>query len=235
MHKKIGDILNNIQKNLTERFHDNIKALILYGSWAKGTAKIDSDIDLVAIFDELNKETEKSLDDTVRNLDKERSIAIVSSSLEDFQKEKIPLFTAVKGEGRIIYGDVDLSINPEAPEVKYSEFFERSYQWESGKIRIAEELLEKDLTSGIAELCFVASKHSVQAALAMRGEGYSSKMAVLLPLAERYFGKEITVPFKKLFELYVRSEYGLEFLTEEEAKLAVDCAKKILQVYSFNQ
>lgn len=233
--KGIEEILDRIQRSLVERFPDNLSCLILYGSWAKGTAKRDSDIDLLAIFNPLDKEMRKALDDIERNFVGERNITLVPSSVEDFKKEKIPLFTAVKTEGKVIYGDMDLSINPETPEVKYSEFFERSYQWESGKIRIAEELLEKDLTSGIAELCFVASKHSIQAALAMRGEGYSSKVAVLLPLTERYFGKEIAEPFRKLFRLHIKSEYGIEFLTDEEAKLAVDCAKKILQVYSFHR
>lgn len=231
--KGIEEILDRIQRSLVERFPDNLSCLILYGSWIKGTARKDSDIDLVAIFDGLDKETQKSVDDIVRGLDQERSITIVSSNLEDFRKENLPLFTAVKGEGKVIYGDVDLTINPEPPEIKYSEFFKRSREWESQKIKIAEELLEKDLASGIADLCFVASKHSIQAALAMKGEGYSSKMAILLPLAERYFGKEIAEPFRKLFELYIKSEYGLGFLNEEEAKLAVEYARKILQVYSF--
>lgn len=231
--KGIEEILDRIQRSLVERFPDNLSCLILYGSWIKGTARKDSDIDLVAIFDGLDKETQKSVDDIVRGLDQERSITIVSSNLEDFRKEKLPLFTAVKGEGKVIYGDVDLTINPEPPEIKYSEFFKRSREWELQKIKIAEELLEKDLASGIADLCFVASKHSIQAALAMKGEGYSSKMAILLPLAERYFGKEIAEPFRKLFELYIKSEYGLGFLNEEEAKLAVEYARKILQVYSF--
>ena len=52
-----------------------------------------------------------------------RNVTLVPSSLEDFQKEKIPLYTAAKKEGEIIYGDVDRSIKPEPPEINYSEFF----------------------------------------------------------------------------------------------------------------
>ena len=36
--------LEKLKKNLAERFRDNIKCLILYGSWAKGTARQDSDM-----------------------------------------------------------------------------------------------------------------------------------------------------------------------------------------------
>ncbi len=35
--------------------------------------------------------------------------------------------------------------------------------------------------------------------------------------------------FKKLFNLYIKSEYGIEFLTKEEAKLSIEYAKDILK------
>jgi len=228
----IKDILEKIKKNLAKRFRDNIKCLILYGSWAKGTAKQGSDIDLLAIFAKRDKETRKSVNDIVNNIETERSITVLSTSLEDFQKEKIPLYTAVKKEGKVIYGNTDLSIHPEPPEIKYSEFFKESREFESRKIKIAEELLEKDMGYGITDFCFVASKHALQAALAMKGEGYSSKVAVLLPLARKHLGKEIAEAFRKLFELYTKSEYGMESLTEEEAMHALEHAKEILRVYN---
>lgn len=227
----IKDVLEDIKKNLTERFRENIRCLILYGSWAKGLAREDSDIDLLVVFEAMNKETGKVIHEIESHIDGERNITIVPTNLEDFRKERLPLFTAVKREGKVIYGDLDLSINPESPKIKYSEFFKRSFEFESQKVRIAEELLEKDLASGVADLCFVASKHAIQAALAMKGVGYSSKMIILLPLTEKYFGKEMAEAFKKLFHLYIKSEYGLEFLTDEEARLVVKCAREILEVY----
>ena len=231
VQRTIKDILKKIQKYLLERFQGNLKCLILYGSWAKGTAKSTSDIDLLAVFRKVDGDTEKSMYDIVRSIDTERSVTIIPTSLEDFQKERLPIYTAVKREGRLIYGDIDLSINPEPPEVKYLEFFERSRKFESMKVKIAEELLEKDLTTGIAELCFVASKHAIQAALAMKGEGYSSKISVLLHLAKKYLGKDIASVFRRLFELYIKSEYWMEFLMDEEVRLAIKYAKVIQKVY----
>ncbi len=230
----IKDILEGIQKELSERFKNNFRSLILYGSWAKDTARTDSDIDLLAVFGRLEKETGKSMYDIAGSADTEKSITIIPTSLEDFQKEKLPLFTAVKREGKLIYGDADLSINPEPANVKYSEFFRNSYRFESQKVRIAEELLAENLASGIAEFCFVASKHAIQAALSMKGEGYSSKVLVLLPLAEKYLGREIASVFKSLFRIYIKSEYGMESLADEEAKLAIKYAKKIMGVYQLN-
>jgi len=208
--------------------------LILYGSWAKGTASTDSDIDLLALFARVTKETGKSIYDIARSSDTERSITIIPASLEAFKKEKLPIYTAVKREGKVIYGEADLSINPEPATVKYSDFFRNSHRFESQKIRIAEELLEKNLVSGIADFCFLASKHAIQAVLAMKGEGYSSKVSVLLPLTQRYFGGKIASAFRKLFGLYIKSEYGMEFLTDEEAKLAIKHAEKIMRVYQLD-
>jgi predicted nucleotidyltransferase len=227
--EEIKEILNKVRENLAEKFRDNLKCLILYGSWAKGTARENSDIDLLAIFDRLEPEVRKAIHKMVWDAD--RDITIEAASLDDFREEKLPLYTAIKREGEVIWGEVDRSILPTAPEVKYSEFIIRSHEFESSKIKIAQELLEKDLISGIAEICFVASKHAIQAALAMKGQGYSSKIAVLRPLAERYFGKEIAEAFRKLFGLYIKTEYGLEFSTNEEAKLAVEYSKEILKVY----
>jgi len=66
-------------------------------------------------------------------------------------------------------------------------------------------------------------------ALAMKGLGYSSKVAVLLPLAKEHLGSDVADRFKRLFDIYIKSEYGMEFLTEDEARLAVECAKEILR------
>lgn len=121
------------------------------------------------------------------------------------------------------------------PHIKYAEFFERSKEFEMQKVKIAEDILSEHPDYGTAELCFVASKHAIQSALAMKGIGYSSKVTVLLPLTKEHLGKEIVEAFKKLFDLYTKSEYGIEFLTEEEARLAIEYAKKILEVYNMIQ
>ncbi len=68
-------------------------------------------------------------------------------------------------------------------------------------------------------------------ALAMKGLGYSSKIAVLLPLAEKHLGEDVAKAFKRLFELYAASEYGIESLTSERSNLAIEYAKKVLAVY----
>lgn len=77
----------------------------------------------------------------------------------------------------------------------------------------------------------MASKHAVQAALAMRDRGFSSKMKVLLPLAKKYFGKQTSLKLQKLFELHKRSEDDLAGITMKDAKLAMRYARDVLKVY----
>ncbi len=229
----IRDILKAIKKDLIERFGDNLVCLILYGSWAKGTARKDSDIDLLCVFNKVDKDTRKALHEIEKDFNYENSITIAPTSLEEFQKEKIPLYTAVKREGIIISGNVDLKLNAEPPHIKYAEYFKKSKEFETKKVEMAEDILREHPSYCTADLCFVAAKHAIQMALAMKGAGYSSKLVVLLPLAEEYLGKEIADAFRKLFTLYIKSEYLMEFLTEEEAKQAIDYARKVLTVYEF--
>lgn len=53
--KKINKIIHELSKLIKEQFPD-LKGLYLYGSQAKGGSHKDSDIDLVAIFDEVSRE-----------------------------------------------------------------------------------------------------------------------------------------------------------------------------------
>jgi len=53
--RKIQKIIDELIKLIKEQFPD-LKGLYLYGSQVKGTAHKDSDIDLVAIFEETSRE-----------------------------------------------------------------------------------------------------------------------------------------------------------------------------------
>ncbi len=231
MVNRIASLLKTLIKILKAEFKENLKCVILYGSWAKGTAKEDSDIDLIAIFRKVDNKTRRKLYEIIERGSEERSITIIPASIEDFRKEKLPLFTAVKREGVVIYGDIDLSINSTPPSEKYKEFFKKSEEFEKSKVKIAEEIFRNNPEFTPVDMCFVASKHAIQIALAMKGVGYSSKVKVLLPLAEEHLGKEIANTFRKLFNLYVKSEYKLEFLSKEEMETVLKCAKRIMKVY----
>jgi predicted nucleotidyltransferase len=231
----IENILKTVKERIEKKSGDNLRCLIIYGSWAKGTAKKDSDIDLLALFNRLDSHIREFLYKIKSEIDSEKMVTIVPASIEEFQKEKIPLYTAVKREGKILSGNVDMTINPEPPHKKYAEYFEKSKKFETEKVEIAERILKEHPDHNPIDLCFVASKHAIQMALAMKGLGYSSKVSVLLPLTKKHFGDKLAEKFKKLFELYIKSEYELELLSEDEARCAVEYAKEILQLYSLRQ
>jgi len=223
----IQTTLEKIRDKLVERFGTHLECLLFYGSWATGTAREDSDIDLLAVLNEENPSAGKFIADM--SWVDDREISLVVCTEDEFRNERVPLYTAVKLEGRIIWGDIDRALNPEPPGVKYAEFFQKSREFESRKLEMAEKLLEEDFLFGIPEICFVAAKHALQTALAIKGEGYSSKAAVLLPLVRRHFGPDIAKRFQKLSDMYGRAEFSLESVSWEEAKEAIHLAYKVFE------
>jgi predicted nucleotidyltransferase len=49
----VENILNELKKNLEEEFKKNFTGLVLFGSFAKGTQKLNSDIDILLTFNNL--------------------------------------------------------------------------------------------------------------------------------------------------------------------------------------
>ena len=228
--------IKKIIKILKEKFKNNLCAIIFYGSLVKGKAKKDSDIDLIAIFKRKNEKLNFKVSKIIDKLEIEKEISLISVSVEDFHREKIPLYTAVKKEGKIVYGNIDLSLNPQSPLIKYKEFFSSSREFEMHKIETAKELFKRKIYSGIPEFCYVAAKHSFQAGLAMKDAGFSSKFCVLLPLVQKYFNKKFADSFKKLFKLYTKSEYQLEDLKSREYLQTIKLAENILkEIYCYTE
>lgn len=232
---RLRDILEKAKKQFSEQFRENLHALILYGSFATGAARADSDVDFLAVFETIDGDVESRAQKLVKSLAGSKHISLVVASRADVEKETEPLYTAVKLEGRVICGSADLAVSPEPPELKYAEFFRKSAECESSKIRIAEEILISGRSAGVIELCFIAAKHAVQAALAMHGAGYSSKLPVLLPLAERHLGPDIAAAIETLNELYVKAEYRMVPLTHDEVGMAPALARKTFKVYRLFQ
>lgn len=229
----IPNEIKKIRKQLLKGGLRNVKAVILYGSLAKGTAREDSDVDLLAVYRRRDKKARQFIDEALRSVNMDRDFTVVHASLKDFAKEKMPVYTSAKKDGKIIFGDVDLSLSKIPPPVRYSGFFKISRDFESRKIELAQKLLADGMTNRAADYCFIASKHAIQAALAMRGKGFSSKMDILMPLAKERFGKEIASKFQKLFRIYKKSENIFADITKKDAKSAVKRARDVLKVYDY--
>jgi len=229
--QKITKEIEDILRALKAKFENNFLALILYGSWVKEKAREDSDIDLLAIFKRVDKDVTKRISEISSDIEvqHERNITLLPVRAGDFEIEKLPLFTAAKREGIVVSGNIDLKQNPKPPEVKYKDFFKKSLEFESKKVEIAKRMLQDGLPSGVFALCFVASKHLLQAGLAMKGVGFSGKVKILLPLVEEHFGSKVASSFKRLFSFYVKMEYQFQLLDKDEATLAIEDANRVIK------
>jgi predicted nucleotidyltransferase len=48
---KIRDILRQLREGLAEMYGERLRGLVLFGSWARGDAEEDSDIDVAVVLD----------------------------------------------------------------------------------------------------------------------------------------------------------------------------------------
>jgi predicted nucleotidyltransferase len=87
-------------------YRKKLKKIILYGSWARGEANENSDIDIAVVLDgKINpsKEIERMIGlITELNLKYDVLISVYPVSLKDYMKVKSPLLMNIKKEGKEI-------------------------------------------------------------------------------------------------------------------------------------
>ena len=104
MPDKIKEILRELKKGLVELYGDQLKAVYLFGSFARGEGKLpDSDIDVMVVLKgELNhREQDKRSRDLVASLSLEND-ALISTKLVSetkYAESKMPLYINVRREG----------------------------------------------------------------------------------------------------------------------------------------
>ena len=103
---KYKSVLLEVKQVLTELYGDQLKNIILYGSYARGDQKQDSDIDLAIIlkgnihpFKEIDRIIDQIYDIELKyNL----LISVHPISEKKFENEKNPFLQNVKEEGVLI-------------------------------------------------------------------------------------------------------------------------------------
>ena len=100
---QIQHILKEFRQKLEQVYGPRLKEIILYGSWARGTAAADSDIDLVVVLaGEVlpGKEIDTIIDIiTEINLDYGVLISVYPVSEKNYTTLKSPLMLNVRREG----------------------------------------------------------------------------------------------------------------------------------------
>ena len=115
LKKKTEAQLHSLTDEVVERVLNtlnlNIKKIILYGSYARGTADDESDVDIMIICDNTEEDVRKYRRETSHigsevGLKNDVYISLKLQDSETFEKwkEVMPFFRNVSDEGVILYG-----------------------------------------------------------------------------------------------------------------------------------
>ena len=100
---KIKEVLGEFRTELERLYGDKLKNIILYGSWARGDATEDSDIDLLIVLGEEiipGKEIDRMIEIiTEINLKHKVLISVYPVSEKDYSIVNSPLLINVRREG----------------------------------------------------------------------------------------------------------------------------------------
>jgi predicted nucleotidyltransferase len=100
---KIREILRQLREGLAELYGERLRAMVLFGSWARGDAEEDSDIDVLVVLDEVESafgEIDR-MEQVVYplSLQKDVVIAPIPISDRDWRERRTPLLLNVRREG----------------------------------------------------------------------------------------------------------------------------------------
>lgn len=98
------DILyNDFVEEVKGIYKDNLSAIILFGSMARGTATDESDLDIAILVNIDDKEMYEQLLDAVVKLDLENDVVIATTIIEknqfDTWKDVLPFYKNINREG----------------------------------------------------------------------------------------------------------------------------------------
>jgi len=103
MDPKIKRLIDQVKAHLYEGYGEGIRRVILYGSYARGEATEDSDIDVLVLVDQsLNpRDVEDSLGDLLYDiiLDEGELVSVIAVSEERFRNYNSPFMLNVRKEG----------------------------------------------------------------------------------------------------------------------------------------
>jgi predicted nucleotidyltransferase len=102
--RKINKILRDLKKGLVEIYGDQLKAVYLFGSFARGEGKLpDSDIDVMIVLnEEFNySKTYRRASYLIADLSLENDVLVSAklASQAKFVESKMPLYINVRREG----------------------------------------------------------------------------------------------------------------------------------------
>ncbi len=106
MDTKINEIIKKFKIEIKKLYNDKLKDVILYGSYARGEATEDSDIDLAIVIDDNiqpGREIDKMIDIiTDIGLEYDILISVYPFSEEEYRTVKAPILMNIRKEGILV-------------------------------------------------------------------------------------------------------------------------------------
>ena len=103
MNEKITQVVNQVKEYLIKKYGDKIREIILFGSYVKGEATKDSDIDILVLIDDSIDlfEMRRSLSDLLFDilLEYGELVSVVVLPERFFENYNYPFMLNVKREG----------------------------------------------------------------------------------------------------------------------------------------
>ncbi len=98
--------LNKFKSDIQELYHEKLVSLVLYGSYARGTATEFSDIDILLVLKNMDspyKEINTTSDITINYLlDYDLNISIVPTTQKRLAEEKLAFYKNINKEGILL-------------------------------------------------------------------------------------------------------------------------------------
>lgn len=105
MDKRTKQLVNQVKECLVKMYGEKIKQVIIYGSYVRGEATKDSDIDVLVVIDDILNpfEVRKNLSDIIFDilLEKGELISVIAVPETLFKNYKSPFILNVREEGMV--------------------------------------------------------------------------------------------------------------------------------------
>ncbi|MFQ6107202.1 MAG: nucleotidyltransferase domain-containing protein [Thermoplasmata archaeon] len=103
MNDRVAKVLDELKTKLSHVYGDRLRKVILHGSWARGDATEDSDIDLVVVLEgdvSPGSEIERMIDAvTDVLLEYSEFVSVYPVSEDDYERVNSPLLMNARREG----------------------------------------------------------------------------------------------------------------------------------------